>query len=66
MKLFPLRPTQHISPIPQDERGEDKKSGNSDCILLSHLEINEATHKGGGASRAEKKEVTEDFYCDYV
>ena len=33
----------------------NKGSGNSDCILLSHLEINEATHKRGGAGREERE-----------
>ena len=32
----------------REREREDKESGNSDCILLSHLEINEATHKRGG------------------
>ena len=33
----------------------NKESGNSDCILLSHLEINEATHKRGGAGKEERE-----------
>ena len=38
-----------------DGQEEDKESGNSDCILLSHLEINEATHKRGGARERERE-----------
>ena len=38
----------HSASLFYDGQEEDKESGNSDCILLSHLEINEATHKKGG------------------
>ena len=41
----------HSASLFYDGQEEDKESGNSDCILLSHLEINEATHKKGGEIR---------------
>ena len=41
-------PLSHSASLFYDGQEEDKESGNSDCILLSHLEINEATHKKGG------------------
>ena len=41
--------------IYEGQEEEDKESGNGDCILLSHLEINEATHKRGGARERERE-----------
>ena len=44
-------------------QGEDKESGNADCILLSHLEINEATHKRGGARERREERVSLGVLC---